>query len=240
MTNDQKNFIECVGRMAAADKKKSRILASLKIAQAILESGWGKSMLTIRANNLYGIKASASWRGRTFSAQTQEFYNGANTPTTINALFRAYGSWEESVADHSALLTGLPRYRAVPGETCYIKASRAVHAAGYATDPQYADKLIRLIELYRLNLYDGMDDANGGSGEVGNVNGINQTNETAEIKATKTTAKIRRRGVQHAARSILHEGFNYVSFRDMAGIFGIEFVYNDITKEIEIIEEHVI
>jgi len=237
MTNDQKNFIERVGRMAAADKKKSRILASLKIAQAILESGWGKSMLTIRANALYGIKAGASWQGKTYSAQTQEFYNGANTPTMITALFRAYGSWEESVADHSALLTGLPRYRAVPGETCYIKASRAVHAAGYATDPQYADKLIRLIELYQLYLYDGMDGANGGNGEADGVNRINQTNETTEIKAAKATAKIRRRGVLHTPRSILHEGFNYVSFRDMAGIFGIEFIYDDTTKEIEIIED---
>ena len=230
MTNEQKSFIERVGAMAADDVKESRILASLKIAQAILESGWGRSMLTIHANNLYGIKASASWRGRTFSAQTLEFYDGI-TPTTITALFRAYGSWHESVADHSALLTGLTRYRAVVGETDYIKAARAVHTAGYATDPQYADKLIRLIEMYRLYLYD--DISKGLSRETVDEENINAD----EIMVKKTYMKIRRRGILHTPKSLLSEDFNFVFFRDMAEIFDINFIYNDITQEIEIIDE---
>ena len=63
MTNEQKSFIERVGKLAAADMQKSGVLASLTIAQAILESGWGKSGLTVKANALFGIKAGSSWPG---------------------------------------------------------------------------------------------------------------------------------------------------------------------------------
>ena len=132
MTQEQKAFIERVGALAAADMQKSGVLASLTIAQAILESGWGKSGLTVKANALFGIKAGTNWKGRVYSAKTQECYDGVNF-TTVTALFRAYDSWEESVADHSALLTGAARYKAVIGERDYKTACRAIKAAGYAT-----------------------------------------------------------------------------------------------------------
>lgn len=167
MTQEQKAFIERVGALAAADMKKSGVLASLTIAQAILESGWGKSGLTVKANALFGIKAGSSWKGRVYSAQTSECYDGV-TFTTITALFRAYGSWAESVADHSALLTGAARYKAVIGERDYKAACRAIKAAGYATDPKYADKLIQLIEQYALTAYDG-------AGAAGTSGGSNYT-----------------------------------------------------------------
>lgn len=153
MNTEQKQFIERVGALAAADMQASGVLASLTIAQAILESGWGKSGLTVKANALFGIKAGSSWKGKAYSAQTQECYDGVNY-TTTTALFRAYDSWEESVADHSALLTGLSRYAAVVGETDYKKACEAIHAAGYATAPTYAQQLIKLIEAYSLTDYD--------------------------------------------------------------------------------------
>lgn len=143
MTQEQKAFIERVGALAAADMKKSGVLASLTIAQAILESGWGKSGLTVKANALFGIKAGTSWKGRVYSTKTQECYDGVNF-TTVTALFRAYDSWEESVEDHSALLTGAARYKAVVGERDYKTACRAIKAAGYATDPNYPDKLIQI------------------------------------------------------------------------------------------------
>ena len=66
MTQEQKAFIERVGALAAADMQKSGVLASLTIAQAILESGWGKSGLTVKANALFGIKAGASRTSRRF------------------------------------------------------------------------------------------------------------------------------------------------------------------------------
>lgn len=174
MTNEQKNFIERVGKLAAADMQKSGVLASLTIAQAILESGWGKSGLTVKANALFGIKAGSSWKGRVYSAKTQECYDGA-TYTTITALFRAYDSWAESVADHSALLTGAARYKAVIGERDYKTACRAIKAAGYATDPQYADKLIQLIESYKLTAYDGAGSATTPAGTAKPSGGENDT-----------------------------------------------------------------
>lgn len=163
MTQEQKAFIERVGALAAADMQKSGVLASLTIAQAILESGWGKSGLTVKANALFGIKAGTSWKGRVYSTKTQECYDGVNF-TTVTALFRAYDSWEESVEDHSALLTGAARYKAVVGERDYKTACRAIKAAGYATDPNYTDKLIQIIESYGLTAYDGAGQAGAGGG----------------------------------------------------------------------------
>ena len=150
---EQKNFIERVGKIAIDDMKKSGVLASLKIAQAILESGWGKSGMTVKANALFGIKAGASWKGKVYSAKTQEYYDGV-TFTEITALFRAYDSWEESIADHSSLLTGASRYKTLIGERDYKKACKEIKAAGYATDPNYDEKLIKLIESYDLMKYD--------------------------------------------------------------------------------------
>ena len=71
MTQEQKKFIERVGALAAADMQKSGVLASLTIAQAILESGWGKSGLTVKGNALFGIKAGKSWTGAVYSGKTQ-------------------------------------------------------------------------------------------------------------------------------------------------------------------------
>lgn len=148
MTNDQ--FISAVGEMARNDV---RILPSLTIAQAILESGWGKSGLTKRANALFGIKATSGWKGKVYSVNTKECYDGINFVDEV-AVFRAYDSWAESVQDHTDFLCGLSRYSAVVGEKDYKTACLAIQAAGYATDPSYAHKLISLIEKYHLYEYD--------------------------------------------------------------------------------------
>jgi len=155
MTQAQKDFIAKVGAFAAADMERSGVLASLKTAQAILESGWGTSALAVNANALFGIKADSRWSGRVYSTATKECYDGVNF-TTVDALFRAYDSWEDSLADHSAFLTASARYASVIGERDYKKACTAIHAAGYATDPGYADKLINLIEKYGLTEFDAV------------------------------------------------------------------------------------
>lgn len=142
---EQRKFLAMVGLLAQADMQKSGILASLTIAQAILESGWGTSELATKANALFGIKADARWSGKAYSKDTKECYDGV-TYTTITALFRAYDSWAESVADHSAFLLANKRYAAVVGERDYKAACKAIKAAGYATDPGYPQKLIGLIE----------------------------------------------------------------------------------------------
>lgn len=143
-------FIEKVAELAKAD---TRILPSLTIAQAILESGWGNSGLTIRANALFGIKAGKSWKGKVYSAKTQECYDGVNF-VSETAVFRAYDSWAESVQDHTEFLCGLKRYAKVVGEKDYRKACEAIQAAGYATDPTYANKLVSLIVRHGLTKYD--------------------------------------------------------------------------------------
>ena len=150
---NKQDFINKIGPLAQKDQEKSGVLASLTIAQAILESAWGESGLTKKANALFGIKAGSNWKGRVYNAKTQECYDGANF-TTITAGFRAYDSWEQSIEGHSKLLTGLARYKAVIGEKDYKKACRAIQAAGYATDPSYANKLIGIIEQNNLTKYD--------------------------------------------------------------------------------------
>lgn len=149
-TAEQKAFINKIGPMAAADMKKSEILASLTIAQAILESGWGKSGLTTAANNLFGIKGTYNGQGHT--CKTQE-WDGAKY-ITVDATFRKYPSWAESVADHSALFNRLDRYKNLRGLTDYKLACQYVREDGYATDPNYSAKLVNLIETYDLTIWD--------------------------------------------------------------------------------------
>lgn len=174
-TADQKAFINKIGPMAAADMKASGILASLTIAQAILESGWGKSGLTTSANNLFGIKGTYNGQGHT--CKTQE-WDGAKY-ITVDATFRKYPSWADSVADHSALFNRLDRYKNLRGLTDYKLACQYVREDGYATDPNYTAKLIGLIESYDLTIWDGT----GGATEP-----IDETVYT--VKAGDTLSKI--------------------------------------------------
>lgn len=151
MTNSE--FLKMIGEFARNDMVQTGVLASLTIAQAILESGWGKSDLAVSGQNLFGMKASSSWVGRVYSSQTKECYDGVNLVSTIGS-FKAYDDWGESVADHSALFVNSSRYEKVVGEMDYKTACYEVKKAGYATDPTYSEKLIGLIEQYRLYEYD--------------------------------------------------------------------------------------
>ena len=159
MKHEQKVFIQRVGILAVASMKRTGVLASLTIAQAILETGWGRSPVMMQANALFGVKAtrgisdsSMNWKGRVYSTRTKECYDGVNF-TTITDLFRAYDSWDDSVADHANVLMGT-RYNAILGVTDYKMVCEIVHKSGYATDPNYAAMLIKLIEQNRLYEYD--------------------------------------------------------------------------------------
>ena len=158
----QEAFIAKVGPMARADMQKNGICAAVTLAQAILESGWGTSELaTGGANNLFGMKKSLSgntwpgstWDGRVYSKQTKEVY--ASGPATVQADFRAYKDWQASVNDHSAYLAGAKngsalRYKGIVGETDYKKAAQIIKAGGYATAPDYVEKICRIVEQYDL------------------------------------------------------------------------------------------
>jgi hypothetical protein len=146
-------FIKKIGNIAKEDMKETGILASLTIAQAALESGWGGSGLTVKGNALFGIKANSSWQGKIYNGKTVEYYDGVNA-TNITAAFRAYDSWAESIADHSALLTYASRYKNLIDCTDYKLACQYIQQDGYATDPNYTTLLTGIIESYNLTEYD--------------------------------------------------------------------------------------
>lgn len=157
MAYTRAQFIAKVAPLAQRDSKRSNILASLSIAQAILESNNGNSRLATEGKSLFGIKATSTWRGKVWTGYTLEYYD-ANS-TVIVAGFRAYDSWEQSIIDHSNFLRQNARYAKVVGERDYKKACQYIYEAGYATDPNYTQKLISLIETNHLTQYDRIDPA---------------------------------------------------------------------------------
>ena len=153
MIQHTKDFIQRIASAASQDMQCFGILASVTMAQAILESGWGTSELATHANALFGIKADKRWSGKTYSIQTKEWYDGKN-PVVITDSFRAYDSWEASITDHSRFLTSSERYQRVVHAGSYQAACTELQCAGYSTDPEYAKKLMELIERYQLTQYD--------------------------------------------------------------------------------------
>jgi flagellar protein FlgJ len=110
------------------------------IAQAALETGWGRSQPGGDSHNLFGIKAGANWIGASVQANTQEF--GAGVASRIDASFRAYGSPRESVEDYVRLIRDNPRYAGAMNTGSDVQAfANALQRGGYATDPDYARKL---------------------------------------------------------------------------------------------------
>ncbi|MDM5320927.1 phage tail protein [Bacillus pumilus] len=146
------DFIKKLAPGAQKVHKKYNVLASLVIAQGCLESGFGSSGLSKQANNLFGIKGT--YNGKYVLMWTSEQDKKGNV-TRIQAKFRKYPSYAESLADLGSLYTRLSRYKAVVGEKDYKKATAAVSKAGYATDIHYPSKLNSIIEKYNLTKYDG-------------------------------------------------------------------------------------
>ena len=140
-------FVEKVWPQAVEASRATGIPARFLVAQAALETGWGKFELKnadgTPSHNLFNIKAGRSWSGDTVSTATTEYVNGA--ATRENARFRAYGSYADSFRDYANLIRNNPRYAAVVGQNDATAFARGLQAAGYATDPQYADKLARII-----------------------------------------------------------------------------------------------
>lgn len=149
-----KEFFERIKNDVIKDMKQSGILASLTAAQAFIESNRGNSGLTVKANNLFGIKGS--YNGEHIMMKTKEYKNGKYV--VEYAAFRKYPSWEASIADHSSLFNRLSIYKNLRGLKDYVLACKYVQADGYATSPSYADTLIRTIEKYKLYEWDNIDD----------------------------------------------------------------------------------
>ncbi|CAG7623118.1 glycoside hydrolase family 73 protein [Paenibacillus allorhizosphaerae] len=145
-------FITAIAPFAVSEQQRTGVLASVTMAQAALESGWGSAA---PGNNLFGIKGTAS------DLATLEYVNGRFV--TVHNGFRVYDSWEDSIADHSDFLLQNSRYAAAgfferSQALDYTGAAYALQSAGYAADPQYAIKLISIIQTYQLAEYDTLEE----------------------------------------------------------------------------------
>jgi flagellar protein FlgJ len=141
-------FVDRLAKPAQAASAATGIPARFIIGQAALESGWGKREIKnangSTSHNIFGVKASSDWTGKTATATTTEYVNGR--PTKKVETFRAYDSYEDALTDYASVLKSNPRY--APVVTASRDAAGFAHGmqkAGYATDPQYAKKLISIM-----------------------------------------------------------------------------------------------
>lgn len=150
----EREFINKIAPAAVKSMKEYGILASITIAQAIIESGWGRSGLVSKYRNFFGVKAH-NWNGKTITMKTAE-YKSNGEKYYIDAEFRVYEFVEESIIDHGKFLVENRRYRenGVFSAKDYIEQAHALLKAGYATSPEYAKQLIVMIDMYKLNQYD--------------------------------------------------------------------------------------
>lgn len=172
-------FLETMVPLARADMQKSGILASLTLAQEIIESGWLTSELAINANNPHGMKTQLSgnnwpgstWNGDVYEKETAE-QRKDGTYYTVVAPFRKYRTLREAVADHSAYLAGAKkeggslRYPGIVGEKDAAKAIHIVAQGGYATSLSYDEKLLAKVKQYNLTQYDNVESEGGTMKEV--------------------------------------------------------------------------
>jgi flagellar protein FlgJ len=144
----QAGFVDQHSDAAAAVARESGIPASFMIGQAGHETGWGRSEIRhadgTPSHNLFGIKATDSWKGKVAEITTTEYVNGEARKVT--AKFRAYDSYADSFRDYARLLGNSPRYEGVMDQLGSVQGfATGLQKAGYATDPNYAGKLSRAI-----------------------------------------------------------------------------------------------
>lgn len=163
----QTDFIKQFENMVIEACSGTGILPSVKMAQLILETGWGTSIKKA-GNNLFGIKAGRSWNGPVISNTTREVISGTSKYFTGTGkiypnkdaalrdgadpvtLFRAYKNVGESIKDHTQLLVAGKNFRPVVNSSTPEAQAQALQSVGYATDPNYASVLMSLINKYNL------------------------------------------------------------------------------------------
>lgn len=195
----QQNYIDTYSTLARAEMQRTGVPASITLAQGLLESNSGQSALAVKANNHFGVKCH-NWKGATTFADDD----------AKNECFRAYKTPEESFRDHSDFLRYQDRYKSLFNleATDYKAWAKGLKQAGYATDPQYANKLIRIIEDYGLYAYDTLE---GG--------------ETIEVPETpeevETPQKVRSEKPSGNYQESVSIGFQRPVYRQN----GVEFIY---------------
>ena len=148
--NAQQKYISKYAPTAVSEMKRTGVPASITLAQGLVESNAGRSTLAVKGNNHFGIKCHSDWKGKTIR----------HDDDSRRECFRAYAKAEDSYRDHSDFLRYYDRYKALFAldPTDYKGWAHGLKAAGYATDPSYAAKLIKTIEDYALYRYDRGED----------------------------------------------------------------------------------
>jgi LysM repeat protein len=150
-TERAKKYIDDYSTLAILEQRRSGIPASITLGQGILETEAGASELMTEANNHFGIKCKNGWQGPTY----------AHTDDAPNECFKKYNCAAESFTDHSTLLKKNPRYAPLLSlpQTDYSAWAKCLKKCGYATNPQYAERLIKIIEDFKLQeyTYTGLD-----------------------------------------------------------------------------------
>ncbi|MEM1144661.1 MAG: flagellar assembly peptidoglycan hydrolase FlgJ [Pseudomonadota bacterium] len=143
---DPESFLEVLAPLASDAAQQLGTQPDVLLAQAALETGWGKSVISSRgvsSNNLFNIKAGSDWSGPTVTRSTLEFEDGM--PVRETAQFRAYESAADSFRDYVDLIGKSPRYSSArDAGHDPVQYMHELQAAGYATDPSYADKVLRI------------------------------------------------------------------------------------------------
>ena len=142
-----------------------QLFASVAIAQAAHESGWGTQPKMVNANALYGVKVGRSaykfgkaWKGAAYKTGTTEYYDGKN-PTRIVDFFRAYDNIEDATEDYMDMLCHCQRYKSALNRNTPAQSITAIVAGGYATGPEYATHIIDIIRQNNLTIFDGKNPA---------------------------------------------------------------------------------
>lgn len=147
----QAHVEQFVSRLLPAAQRASQesgVPAQLIMAQAALESGWGRREIRTEDGNpsfnLFGIKADKRWKGPVAETVTTEYVNGV--AQKARAAFRVYGSYDEAFSDYAQFLVTNPRYANVLATQDPAEAAHGLQRAGYASDPQYGGKLVRIMK----------------------------------------------------------------------------------------------
>lgn len=200
-------YIEKYSKVAINQMVEYKIPASVILAQAIFESSSGTSALAKKSNNHFGIKCHAGWAGDTI----------LQNDDTLNECFRSYSKIEDSYNDHSLFLASRPRYAELFKLSLvdYRSWCIGLKNAGYATSPNYATQLIKIIEDTKLYELDGCESL---------TTEIRRFESEPEIKTSKYT------GVGFSVRDFSRAGFLWVDARDIP-LRSLDFIVSNKTLD---------
>lgn len=227
MTNEQKIFISSIASYVNKymDDYGIKVVSPI-VAQAIIESNWGKSKLSVEANNYFGLKCGSGWKGEKYTIKTKEEYNGVLK--TITANFRKYNSMEEGVKGYFDFIN-TKRYSNLKGVTDPKTYLENIKSDGYATSSSYVENVYNIVEKYGLTAYDNNND-------LSNVDNSNNTVDNNDylsliakdvIKGVYGNGRDRRVNLYNAVRVAVN---NIVSGKVAVYNNGIELIAKDVIK----------